>query len=72
MPRKSAKEEQKHREQYEEMISAARRKEHKDAANETKKKKEIRKMEDQVSNTVRIWKTDVIPNWENWYEILSF
>lgn len=66
LPPKSAKEEQKHRQQYEEMIAFAKRKELKDKENEKKKLKQRQKLEDQLSNTVKTWKEDVIPNWENW------
>ena len=66
LPPKLLKEEIKHREQYEEMILAAKRKELKDLENEKKKLKERRKLEDQLSNTVKIWKEEIIPNWKNW------
>lgn len=66
LPRKSAKEEQKHREMYEEMVNAARKKEQKEKVNENKKIKEMRKMEDQLSNSVKVWRTDIIPDWDNW------
>ena len=69
LPPKSAKEEQKHREQYEAMISAAKRKELKELEIEKKKLKERQKLEDQLSNVVKTWKDEIIPNWENWYEI---
>lgn len=51
---------------YEEMVNAARKKEQKEKVNENKKIKEMRKMEDQLSNSVKVWRTDIIPDWDNW------
>eukprot|EP00111_Clytia_hemisphaerica_P016153 TCONS_00047804-protein len=65
LPPKSAKEEQKHREQYENMIAFAKRKELKDKEVEKKKLKERQKLENQISNIVTRWKEDIIPNWHN-------
>ena len=66
LPPKSAKEELKHRQQYDEMIMFAKRKEVKDKEIEKKKLKERQKLEKQISNIVKTWKEDVIPNWHNW------
>ena len=66
LPPKSEKEEQRHREQYEAMLAAARRKELKDHLAEKRRLKERRKVEDQLSNIVKIWKEEIIPHWENW------
>lgn len=69
LPPKSAKEEQKHRQQYEEMIAFAKQKELKDKENEKKRLKQRQKLEDQLSNTVKTWKEEIIPNWDTWYVI---
>lgn len=65
LPPKSAKEELKHRQQYEEMIAFAKKKELKDQELERKKMKERQKLENQICNINKTWKEDVIPNWEN-------
>lgn len=67
LPPKSVKEELKHRQQYEEMIAFAKKKELKDKDLEKKRQKERQKLENQISNIVKTWKEDVIPNWHNWY-----
>lgn len=64
LPPKLPKEEQRHREQYAEMIALAKRKELRDQENEKKKLKERRKLEDQLSNVVKVWKEEIIPNWQ--------
>lgn len=66
LPPKLPKEEQRHREQYAEMIALAKRKELRDQENEKKKLKERRKLEDQLSNVVKVWKEEIIPNWQTW------
>lgn len=65
LPPKSAKEELKHRQQYDEMIMFAKRKEVKDQETEKKKLKERQKLDKQISNIVKTWKEDVIPNWHS-------
>jgi len=47
------------------MIADAKRKELKDHFNEKKKLKQLRKIEDQLSNSVKLWKEEIIPNWES-------
>ena len=66
LPPKSASEEIKHRQQYEEMIAFAKRKAVKDNESEKKKLKNRQKLENQIANIVKTWKEDVIPNWHNW------
>ena len=66
LPPKPAKEEQKHKELYAEIVESAKRKELRDYQLQKKKMKERKKLEDQLSNTVKQWKEEIIPNWQTW------
>ena len=65
LPPKSAKEEQKHRQLYEEMLKGAKKKEVEDLHKEIKKTKQQKEQEREIVATQRIWKEEIIPNWDN-------
>ncbi|XP_005090343.1 TBC1 domain family member 12 [Aplysia californica] len=64
LPCKSPEEAEKHRQQYEEMIEAAKRKEQKDIKMKKKQLQQQRKLEDQLMSAARLWNSDILPNWD--------
>ena len=64
LPPKSAKEEQKHRQLYEEMLKGAKKKEVDDHHKELKKTKQQKEHEKEIMTIQRIWKEELIPNWD--------
>jgi len=64
LPPKSAKEEQKHRQLYEEMLKGAKKKEVDDHHKELKKTKQQKEHEKEIMTIQRVWKEEVIPNWD--------
>ncbi|XP_065648245.1 TBC1 domain family member 14 [Hydra vulgaris] len=68
LPPKTPKEEQMHNELYAEIVESARRKELRDLQLQKKKMNERKKLEEQLSNLVKQWKEDFIPNWQTCYK----
>ncbi|XP_065071299.1 TBC1 domain family member 12-like isoform X2 [Rhopilema esculentum] len=64
LPPKSAREEQRHKQLYEEMLKGAKKKEESDLHKELKKTKQQKQQEKGIVAIQRIWKEDVIPNWD--------
>ncbi|KAK0057348.1 TBC1 domain family member 12 [Biomphalaria pfeifferi] len=64
LPSKSPEEAEKHRQQYEAMIEAAKKKELKDMKQKKKQLLQQRKLEDQMMAAAKIWDTEILPNWE--------
>nr|XP_002742357.2 PREDICTED: TBC1 domain family member 14-like [Saccoglossus kowalevskii] len=65
LPAKSPEEEQKHKQQYQEMIACAKKKEIRDAKQNLKKMAEQVKYEDNVATNLLTWNSELLPHWEN-------
>ncbi|NXY43975.1 TBC14 protein, partial [Ceuthmochares aereus] len=64
LPAKPAEEAQKHRQQYEEMVAQAKKRELKEAQKRKKQLEERCKLEDSIGNAVLTWNNEILPNWE--------
>ncbi|KAJ9592631.1 hypothetical protein L9F63_015704, partial [Diploptera punctata] len=64
LPAKSQDEEQKHRQEYEQMVEAARKKELKEAKQRKKQLQRQLKVEEQLANAARIWNNEILPKWD--------
>uniref|UniRef100_H3DRG6 TBC1 domain family member 14 n=1 Tax=Tetraodon nigroviridis TaxID=99883 RepID=H3DRG6_TETNG len=64
LPAKSAEEAQKHRQQYEEMVVQARKREVKEAERRRRQLEERCRLEDSIA-AVQTWTQDVLPNWSS-------
>ncbi|XP_044152027.1 TBC1 domain family member 14 isoform X2 [Bufo gargarizans] len=65
LPAKPAEEAQKHRQEYEEMVAQAKRREFKDAQRKKKQLEERCKLEESIGNAALMWSNEVLPNWES-------
>uniref|UniRef100_A0A8C9T2G8 TBC1 domain family member 12 n=1 Tax=Scleropages formosus TaxID=113540 RepID=A0A8C9T2G8_SCLFO len=65
LPAKSAEEAQRHRQEYDEMVAEAKKRELKEAQRKKKLMKERFKQEESIANAMVIWNTEILPNWEN-------
>nr|DBA29340.1 TPA: hypothetical protein GDO54_009571 [Pyxicephalus adspersus] len=64
LPAKPAEEAQKHRQEYEEMVAQAKRREFKEAQKKKKQLQERCKLEESIVNAALTWNTEILPNWE--------
>ncbi|KAG6935851.1 TBC1 domain family member 14 [Chelydra serpentina] len=64
LPAKPAEEAQKHRQQYEEMVVQAKKREFKEAQRRKKQLEERCRLEENIGNAVLIWNNEILPNWE--------
>ncbi|KAI0233375.1 TBC1 domain family member 12 [Lamellibrachia satsuma] len=64
LPSKSPEEEEKHRQQYETMIEAAKRKEAKDVKLRKKQIEQQLRHEDELSAALGVWRNEILPGWE--------
>lgn len=64
LPAKSEEEAQRHRQEYNEMVAGARRREMKDAQRKKRQMKERYKQEECIARAVIIWNNEILPNWE--------
>nr|XP_027795537.2 TBC1 domain family member 14 isoform X1 [Marmota flaviventris] len=64
LPAKPAEEAQKHRQQYEEMVAQAKKRELKEAQRRKKQLEERCKVEESIGNAVLTWNNEILPNWE--------
>ncbi|XP_024060296.1 TBC1 domain family member 14 [Terrapene carolina triunguis] len=64
LPAKPAEEAQKHRQQYEEMVVQAKKRELKEAQRKKKQLEERCRLEESIGNAVLIWNNEILPNWE--------
>ncbi|XP_075421288.1 TBC1 domain family member 14 [Ascaphus truei] len=64
LPAKPAEEAQKHRQEYEEMVAQAKRREFKDAQRRKKQLQERCKVEESIGNAALTWHNEILPNWE--------
>ncbi|XP_028826513.1 TBC1 domain family member 12-like isoform X2 [Denticeps clupeoides] len=65
LPAKSSEEAQRHRQEYDEMVAEAKKRELKDARRKVKQMKERFRQEDIIANTMVVWNTEILPNWES-------
>ncbi|XP_042792915.1 TBC1 domain family member 14 isoform X4 [Panthera leo] len=64
LPAKPAEEAQKHRQQYEEMVVQAKKRELKEAQRRRRQLEERCRLEESIGNAVLTWNNEVLPNWE--------
>ncbi|XP_053314229.1 TBC1 domain family member 14 isoform X1 [Spea bombifrons] len=64
LPAKPAEEAQKHRQEYEEMVAQAKRRELKEAQRRKKQLEERCKLEESIGNAALMWNNEILPNWE--------
>lgn len=64
LPAKSVEETQRHKQEYEEMVAGAKRRELKDAQKKKLQMKERHRHEDSISNAMVIWNTEILPHWD--------
>uniref|UniRef100_A0A8C8MGP7 Rab-GAP TBC domain-containing protein n=1 Tax=Oncorhynchus tshawytscha TaxID=74940 RepID=A0A8C8MGP7_ONCTS len=65
LPAKSVEEAQRHRQEYDEMVAEAKKRELKEAQRKRKEMKERFKQEESIANAMVVWNNDILPNWEN-------
>lgn len=64
LPSKAPEEERKHKQEYEAMVEAAKRKEQKDIRQKKKHLQQQLKHEEQLMAAAKTWNSEVLPNWE--------
>ncbi|XP_074484749.1 TBC1 domain family member 12-like isoform X2 [Sebastes fasciatus] len=64
LPAKSAEETQRHRQQYEQMVADAKRRELKEAQRRQQLMKERVRQEEVISNATLVWNHDILPCWD--------
>ncbi|KAK3528748.1 hypothetical protein QTP70_011200 [Hemibagrus guttatus] len=65
LPAKPEEEAQRHRQEYDEMVAEAKRREMKEAQKKKQQMKERFKQEDSIVNAMVVWNTEVLPNWDS-------
>uniref|UniRef100_A0A8C7PJ45 TBC1 domain family member 14 n=1 Tax=Oncorhynchus mykiss TaxID=8022 RepID=A0A8C7PJ45_ONCMY len=63
LPAKPAEEAQKHRQQYEEMVAQAKKRELKEAQKRRKQLEDRCKLEESIGNAAQTWNQEILPNW---------
>uniref|UniRef100_A0A674B7N3 TBC1 domain family member 14 n=1 Tax=Salmo trutta TaxID=8032 RepID=A0A674B7N3_SALTR len=63
LPAKPAEEAQKHRQQYEEMVTQAKKRELKEAQKRRKQLEDRCKLEESIGNAAQTWNQEILPNW---------
>ncbi|CAL1590488.1 unnamed protein product [Knipowitschia caucasica] len=63
LPAKPAEEAQKHRQQYEEMVAQAKKRELKEAQKRRKQLEERCKLEESIGSAAQTWTQEILPNW---------
>ncbi|KAM6956576.1 TBC1 domain family member 12-like [Aplochiton taeniatus] len=64
LPAKSEEEALRHRQEYDEMVAGAKRREMKEAQRKKRQMKERYKQEDSIANAMVIWNNDILPHWD--------
>ncbi|KFO25742.1 TBC1 domain family member 14 [Fukomys damarensis] len=64
LPAKPADEAQKHRQQYEEMVVQAKKRELREAQRRKKQLEERCRVEESIGNAVLTWNNEILPNWD--------
>ncbi|XP_046888318.1 TBC1 domain family member 12 isoform X3 [Hypomesus transpacificus] len=65
LPAKSVEEAQRHRQEYEEMVAEAKKRELKEAQKKQKMIKERLKQEEGIANAMLVWNNDILPHWDS-------
>ncbi|XP_064629888.1 TBC1 domain family member 14-like isoform X2 [Lineus longissimus] len=65
LPPKSAEEAEHHRQEYEAMVEAVKKKELKEAKLKKKHLQHQLRLEEQLAAAVKVWNNEILPNWEN-------
>ncbi|KAI5626475.1 TBC1 domain family member 14 isoform X1 [Silurus asotus] len=65
LPAKPAEEAQKHREQYEEMVAQAKKRELKEAQKRRRQLEERVRLEESIGNAALTWSQEILPNWNS-------
>ncbi|XP_030630953.1 TBC1 domain family member 12 [Chanos chanos] len=65
LPAKSEEEAQRHRQEYDEMVAEAKKRELKEAQKKKRQMKERFKQEESIANAMVIWNNEILPNWES-------
>ncbi|KAJ0055825.1 hypothetical protein NL108_013220 [Boleophthalmus pectinirostris] len=63
LPAKPAEEAQKHRQQYEEMVAQAKKRELKEAQKRKKQLEDRCKLEESIGSAAQTWNQEILPNW---------
>ncbi|XP_037116175.1 TBC1 domain family member 14-like [Syngnathus acus] len=63
LPAKPAEEAEKHRQQYEEMVAQAKKRELKEAQKRKKQLEERCKLEESIGSAAQTWNQEILPNW---------
>ncbi|KAM6909007.1 TBC1 domain family member 14-like [Xenentodon cancila] len=63
LPAKPAEEAQKHRQQYEEMVAQAKKREMKEAQKRKKQLEDRCKLEESIGTAAQTWNQEILPNW---------
>ncbi|KAM4607424.1 TBC1 domain family member 12 [Polymixia lowei] len=64
LPAKSLEEAQRHKQEYEEMVAGAKRRELKEAQRKKRQMKERHRQEESISHAMVIWNNDILPHWD--------
>uniref|UniRef100_A0A8C1C255 TBC1 domain family member 14 n=1 Tax=Cyprinus carpio carpio TaxID=630221 RepID=A0A8C1C255_CYPCA len=65
LPAKPEEEAQKHRQEYEEMVAQAKKRELKDAQKRKKQLEDRCKLEESIGNAALTWSQEILPNWQS-------
>ncbi|XP_041939196.1 TBC1 domain family member 12 isoform X1 [Alosa sapidissima] len=65
LPAKSSEEAQRHRQEYDEMVAEAKKRELKEAQRKKKMMKERFKQEESIASAMVAWNNEILPNWES-------
>ncbi|KAL6474745.1 hypothetical protein MHYP_G00157850 [Metynnis hypsauchen] len=65
LPAKPEEEAQRHRQEYDEMVAEAKKRELKEAQKKKQQMKERFKQEDNISSAMVVWNTEILPNWDS-------
>ncbi|XP_041818627.1 TBC1 domain family member 12-like isoform X2 [Chelmon rostratus] len=68
LPAKSAEETQRHRQQYEQMVAGAKRKELKEAQKKQQQMKQRVRQEEVISSATLVWNQHILPQWDSMYD----
>ncbi|KAG7330641.1 hypothetical protein KOW79_006863 [Hemibagrus wyckioides] len=65
LPAKPAEEAQKHKQQYEEMVAQAKKREMKEAQKRRRQLEERVRLEESIGNAAHTWSQEILPNWNS-------
>ncbi|CAL8309874.1 unnamed protein product [Boreogadus saida] len=65
LPAKSLEEAQRHRQQYDEIVAEAKKRELKEAQKRQKQVRERLKQEESIANAMVVWNNDILPHWDS-------